>query len=238
MNNREKLISYALEAKGDYFKIKKFILDNKTPREFEGNVKAITILDDIYPRKLYELRYPPFVLFYKGNINLLKEECVGVVGSRQPCEYALNATSKLCSELDEVVISGLAKGIDRQAHIYSKKTIGVLGCGIDYIYPFDNKDLFLKLEKEGLILSEYPEKVLPINYHFPFRNRIICGLSNKLFVMQSNTNSGTMTSVNEMLELGREIEVLPYDIFDENGINNNNLIKEGATLLNLKDLKN
>ena len=127
-----------------------------------------------------------------------------------------------------MIISGLAKGIDACAHENALSTIGVLGCGIDYIYPFCNYELIRKTAKEGLIISEYPGKVKPYAYHFPFRNRIIAALASKIYIMQSADRSGTMTTLNEDLELGRTVKVLPYDLFDSNGINNNHLIYEGA----------
>ena len=135
-----------------------------------------------------------------------------------------------------MIISGLAKGIDACAHENSTKTIGVLGCGIDYIYPRCNYDLIKKMERENLIISEYPGMSKPLGYHFPFRNRIIACLSSTTYVMQSTLKSGTMTTINEALELGKEVRVLPYDIFNEYGENNNHLIYEGATPIQLLEL--
>ena len=235
--DRKKLISYAFCFRGEYDKIIKAInADLDVPEIIIDN--AITIFDDVYPKELLNHKYPPFVLFYKGNLDLLKEKKVGIVGSRKPCEYALKATRLLSqNNNDSVIVSGLAKGIDACAHEYANKTIGVLGCGIDYIYPMCNYNLIKRIEKEGLILSEYPGLSKPLAYHFPFRNRIIACLSKKIYVMQSSSKSGTMTTINEALELGREVKVLPYDVFNESGMNNNNLIYEGATPITNIDLK-
>lgn len=233
---RELLIAYSLFYDGEYTLIDKAINTNKqiTP-VYVAN--AITILDDEYPKELLSLKYPPFVLYYKGNLELLKENIIGVVGSRKPCDYALKATKALVrANRDKVIISGLAKGIDACAHQNAHRTIGILGCGIDYIYPYCNKELIENVSRNGLILSEYPFMSKPLAFHFPFRNRIISALSNNVYIMQSNSASGTMTTVNQALELGKTIKVLPYDIFNEYGINNNRLIYEGAEPILLEEI--
>lgn len=229
--DRKTLITYAFYYAGEYNRIYSAIRNRKhLTCKIPDN--AITILDDIYPKELLDLKYPPFVLFYKGDLSLLKRKKIAVVGSRIPCDYALKATQGLVNHHnDKVIVSGLAKGIDGQAHRFAKNSIGVLGCGIDYIYPRCNYDLYKLLEKDGLILSEYPSFVKPLAYHFPIRNRIIAALSDTLYVMQSGSKSGTLTSVNEALELSREVKVLPYNAFDTNGIQNNILINEGASLI-------
>lgn len=234
--DKAKLISYSFYYLGEYNKILHAISNNiDVPSVYIPN--AITIFDDEYPKELFNLKYPPFVLYYKGNLDLLKQEAIAIVGSRNPCEYALKATQSLVkANKNKVIVSGLAKGIDACAHENAIKTIGILGCGIDYIYPRCNYDLIKKMEKEELILSEYPAHSKPIGYHFPFRNRLIACLSSKTYIMQSTLKSGTMTTVNEALELGREVKVLPYDVFNEDGINNNHLIYEGANLIERSEL--
>ena len=192
-------------------------------------MQALTLFDKEYPKRLLDLRYPPLVLFFKGDLSLLNEECIAIVGSRKPCDYALKATERLAQSADgKVIVSGLAKGIDAAAHRHAFKTIGVLGCGIERIYPESNRSLIEKIARQGLVISEYPGNVPPLAFHFPFRNRIIAALSSRVYIMQSALRSGTMTTVNEALELGKDIRVLPYPIFDECGINNNHLIYEGA----------
>lgn len=236
MGNREKLIGLAIKYDGEYFKIANAIERNEEIEEVTYE-KCITILDDNYPYDLRELKYPPFVLFYKGNISLLKEKKIGVVGSRYPCDYALKATMCLVNKNnDNVIVSGLAKGIDAKAHEISDYSIGILGCGIDYVYPYENINLYLKLEEKGLILSEYPGRVKPLAYHFPFRNRIIAALSNTVYVMQSSERSGTVTTINEALELQKEVKVLPFSVFDNEGNYNNKLINDGAILLEANEL--
>ena len=234
--NRELLISYSFKYKGEYNQIVKAIKSEEDV-EIVSICNAITILDDNYPKCLFDLKYPPFVLYYKGDLNLLNELGIGVVGSRNPCEYALKATEALVKKnSDLVIISGLAKGIDACAHKYANKTIGILGCGIDYIYPQCNYDLIKSVARFGLVLSEYPTFAKPLAYHFPFRNRIIAALSDRVYVMQSSAKSGTMTTINETLELGKEVKVLPYSIFDECGVHNNHLILEGASLIEKEEI--
>lgn len=228
---RDKLIYYSHIHNGEYVKILNAIKNNEEYKKLDID-NCITIYDELYPKELLDLKYPPLVLYYKGNLNLLKEEKIGVVGSRMACDYARKATECLVKKnLDKVVVSGLALGIDACAHENAFKTIGILGCGIDYIYPKANTLLYKMVEENGLILSEYPGLSKPLGYHFPFRNRIIASLSNTVYIMQSTINSGTMTTLNEALELGKEIKVLPYDIFSEFGTNNNHLIAEGAGII-------
>lgn len=236
MGKREKLISLVIKYEGEYFRILNAIKNNEEIDDYKYD-KCITIFDDDYPLELRDLKYPPFVLFYKGDLSLLKKEKIAVVGSRIPCDYSLKATSLLVNKNnDKVIVSGLAKGIDAMAHKEADYSIGVLGSGIDYIYPYENIDLYMKLEKQGLILSEYPFKVKPLSYHFPFRNRIIAALAQKVYVMQSSRRSGTVTTINEALELQKDVKVLPFSIFDEVGEYNNTLINDGALLIDRKDL--
>ena len=234
--DRNRLISYSVHYKGEYHKIVKAIKDDEDIHETSFN-ECFTILDGIYPKSFLELRYPPFVIYYKGNLELLKDRTIAIVGSREPCEYALRATEALCRKnSDMVVVSGLAKGIDACAHQNASKTIGILGCGIDYIYPMCNKNLIENVVKEGLLMSEYPALSKPLAYHFPFRNRLIACLGERVYVMQSSSRSGTMTTINEALELGRDVKVLPYDVFNESGINNNHLILEGAQIIENEEI--
>ncbi len=225
---REKLIAYSFYYGGEYGKILKAAREERDMPDMNCE-NAITILDDDYPVSFLDLKYPPFVIFYKGNLGLLKKESVAIVGSRLACDYALKATEALALHCrDKVIISGLAKGIDACAQKNADMTIGILGCGIDYIYPVCNRLLIEKVSRNGLVLSEYPGLVKPYAAHFPFRNRLIAALAERVYIMQSSVRSGTMTTLNEALELQKEIRVLPYDIFSQEGIHNNRLIYEGA----------
>jgi len=225
---REQLIYYAYKYQGNYYRILKAI-KNREPYQFL-DIRAFTILDSFYPSEFKDLKEPPLVIFYEGDLDLLRGEKVAVVGSRMCCDYAKEMTAKLVSTIlkDKVVVSGLAKGVDYHAHINANKTIGILGCGLDYIYPRENKDLILKMKQQQLVLSEYPQMTLPQKYHFPFRNRLIAALGKSLYVMQADLRSGTMTSVNQALELGKQIYALPYNANLIYGRGCNQLIEEGA----------
>lgn len=232
---REELIYYSLKYEGDYNKIIKAINNKEEIKSFIVP-KAITIFDDAYPKEFLELKNPPLVLYYEGNINLLKEDKIGIVGSRLPSDYSLDVCEKLSKNSNKVIVSGLAKGIDACAHKNAAKTIGILGSGINYYYPLENKKLIDSMKKNNLVLSEYPDKVKPYAYHFPFRNRLIAALSKIVYIMETGEHSGTMTTVNEALELGRDIKVLPFEVFTNKGKGNLKLIHEGADIIDTEDI--
>ena len=143
--NRDTLISYSLFFNGEYRSMEKAI-ERQLSIPLRTADNALTIFDKEYPKAFLDLRYPPLVLYYKGDLELLQESAIGIVGSREPCEYALKATEALVrSNNDKVIISGLAQGIDAQAHRNALRTIGILGCGIDYIYPLCNRELIERL---------------------------------------------------------------------------------------------
>ena len=234
--DRATLISISYHCEGEYRRILRAIKE-KTVYEEVDIPNCITILDEEYPKEFYQLKYPPLVLYYRGSPDLLKKEKISVVGSRKPCDYARKATKGLClNNPTKAIVSGLAKGIDAEAHRNARYTIGILGCGIDVVYPAENRDLYQRLEKEGLILSEYPGKVKPCGYHFPFRNRLISALGSCLYIMQSSSRSGTMSTLRETLELGKDVKVLPYDAYEEAGENNNLLIREGADIIGREEI--
>lgn len=238
--NRLDLIAYAIKYQGAYDKIYQAI-KNKEGIEHYQNIEALTILDTNYPKSLLDLSNPPFVLFYKGDISLINKDIIGIVGSRLASEYGKKTTNYIVSRIQSkyVVVSGLAKGIDAMAHESSIKngsTIGVLGCGINYIYPKSNENLYQIMKKDHLIISEYPDLVSPMKHHFPFRNRIISALAKKLIVIEAKNNSGTLITVNESLTLNRDIYVVPHNIDSENGSGCNKLIQEGANILLTDDI--
>lgn len=240
---RNELIAYSLITNGEYTEITKMIKAGMklSPEQLAQASKVknvITIFDQKYPKTLLELKYPPYVLYYKGDLSLLKNKNIcGIAGSRLLKEdyqrYVYDSTKRLCyhfNGLQNVVVSGLAKGVDAIAHSFAQRSIGVIGCGIDYIYPSENEPLYHKLETSGLILSEYPGKTKPLAYHFPFRNRIIAGLCKKLYIpCIESAQSGTGVTINETLELQKEVYVLPmlatYDNY------NNKLINDGAMVI-------
>ncbi len=238
---RNILIYFATKYHGDYRLIMNAIKEKEKVDEEElkkiknRNYKAITILDDDYPFELKSIYMPPFVLFYKGDISLINgKNKLAVIGSRKPSEYGINATKKILDELflqcEAIIVSGMASGIDSIAHLSSlehkMKTIAVLGCGIDYCYPSENLMLKKEIEKNGLVLSEYPDKTVPNKNFFPLRNRIIAGISKAVLVTDAKIKSGTQITIRFALEQGKEIYAIPHSIFDNSFCNE--LIKQGA----------
>lgn len=197
----------------------------------------ITLLDEKYPKQLKNIYKPPFVLFYYGDLNLVSNinDNLAIVGSRDCKEINSITTAKFVYDLKNryVIISGLAKGIDSIAHKScidnNGKTVAVLGCGIDYIYPKCNQKLYEAIKKDHLMISEYPNKIAPKPEYFPFRNRIISALSWGVLIPEVKVNSGTITTIGHALNQGKEVFVIPQEV--GNGTYNNHLISEGAILV-------
>ena len=246
MNAREMLIYLSLKFNGDYKMMREFIESKKTIEEEFGdddpqlpnfNSGALTILDEDYPKEFKTCWCPPIVLFYKGDITLLKKlsKAVAVVGTRKPTKYGVWATKKLVREMDKdaIIVSGLAKGIDSVAHAQciedGGKTIAVLGSGINYCYPERNKEIYEAiLKSNGLILSEYPDMTPPTQLNFPFRNRLITALSLGVLVTEAFARSGTSITVNYALTLNKTVFSIPHPIGRYSFCNQ--LISEGAEL--------
>lgn len=232
---REYLKNISCHYKGDYFKIKYHFEKRLPVPNYDINCNYITILDKMYPKSLKELQYPPFVLYYEGNIELLYKRKISIVGSRNASIYSQEMTSKLVKRLRDtyVCVSGMAKGIDTIVHNNSLDfySIGVLGCGVDVCYPIENKLIFDIMRTRQLIISEYPPSTNPQAKYFPFRNRIIAALGEKIYIMSAAIQSGTMHTVNYGLELDKEIICLPHPVTDKYGIGCNKLIEEGAQIL-------
>ena len=149
-------------------------------------------------------------------------------------------TARLCrANQDKIVVSGLAKGADAQAHRCALQTgtIGVLGCGLDVIYPKENEKLIKEMKLNHLVLSEYPEGVKPMKHHFPWRNRIIAALSDHIVAVQAQMKSGTATTVMQAIELSKMVYCVPYPLDFEDGQGCNQLISQGAQILLRADEK-
>ena len=239
---RNYMIQCALYCKGDYTKLSKMIKNQAyiQTQAFHGN--ALVIGDKDYPNCLYDLEFPPFVLFYEGNIGLLQNpRRMGVIGSRMPSNYALESTQQFIIKHAprNVIISGLAKGIDTCAHrnALDFNTVAVLGCGIDVYYPRENKQLQQRLAKDHCVISEYPYGTAPKRHHFPFRNRLIAALSQDIYVMSAAHKSGTMRTVEEALKINRGVSCLPHQIGDLSGDGCNTLIKDGAGIITEHDIE-
>ena len=205
-----------------------------------------TIEDDIYPQCLKEISNPPLKLYYKGNLDLLKEErLIAVVGTRNPSSYG-----KLCCEYmvkkmtsaNITIVSGFAKGIDSIAHktslLTGGKTIAVIASGLDIVYPASNLSLYREIEEKGLILSEYEAGVKPFKFNFPQRNRIIAGLSKGIIVVESKDRGGSLITADLALEFNRDVYAVPGDVFSEYSKGCNNLIRDSKakSLSNINEL--
>ena len=210
------------------------------------NYNFITIKDDVYPECLKEISNPPLKLYYKGNLDLLKEErLIAVVGTRNPSSYG-----KLCCEYmvkkmtsaNITVVSGFAKGIDSIAHktslLTDGKTIAVIASGLDIVYPASNLSLYREIEEKGLILSEYEAGVKPFKGNFPQRNRIIAGLSKGTIVVESKNRGGSLITADLALEFNRDVYAVPGDVFSEYSRGCNNLIRDSRakSLSNINEL--
>ena len=210
------------------------------------NYNFITIKDDVYPECLKEISNPPLKLYYKGNLDLLKEErLIAVVGTRNPssygklcCEYMV----KKMSRANITVVSGFAKGIDSIAHktslLTDGKTIAVIASGLDIVYPASNLSLYREIEEKGLILSEYEAGVKPFKSNFPQRNRIIAGLSRGTIVVESKDRGGSLITADLALEFNRDVYAVPGDVFSEYSKGCNNLIRDARakSLSNINEL--
>ena len=209
-------------------------LDSKSLRKVFNQYPSISILDDEYPMELKNCYNPPVLLFYQGNVDLLKRPKMAVVGARTASQTGTKSVQKIVSELGNqfVIVSGLARGIDTSAHISALKnggaTIAVIGCGLDVHYPKENKLLQEYLGKNHLILSEYAVGEAPLKFHFPERNRIIAGLSQGVIVAEAKMRSGSLITCERALEEGRDVFAIPGNILDGKSDGCHHLIKEGA----------
>lgn len=210
------------------------------------NIKILTYEDKEYLRQLKNINDFPICLFCKGNIELLKRKNkIAIVGSRDYSQYGEKVATKIAYELSNkniTIVSGGARGIDSFAHkgciLAKKQTIIVLGNGLDYIYPPENKELQEEvLKNEGLIISEYPLGIKPSKYNFPARNRIISGISDGVLVVEAKEKSGALITVDFALEQGKNIYAIPGNINNKNSQGTNELIKQGAKLVtNINDI--
>ncbi|OGV30855.1 MAG: DNA protecting protein DprA [Legionellales bacterium RIFCSPHIGHO2_12_FULL_35_11] len=204
----------------------------------EPNRKIITWLDEDYPALLREIPSPPIVLYLKGDSSALHKLAIAIVGTRKPSISGHENARKFAFALGErgvVVVSGLALGVDTQAHIgcldATGITIAVLGTGIDVIYPGRNVNLANKIGNNGLLISEFPLKTAPKAGHFPRRNRIISGLSLATLVVEAAIRSGSLITARFALEQNRDVFAIPGSIQNMQAQGCNYLVQQGAKLI-------
>ena len=206
--------------------------------ELQYQKEAIHFLmyeDALYPKRLKEIYLPPVVLFYKGRLELFNRLSIGIVGARNHTPYSKEALEYILPDILErkvSIISGLARGVDSLAHQLTLdlngETIAIIGNGINICYPKENQSLYDAIGSKGLILSEYPLDSPPLKFHFPYRNRIIAGLSHGLCVIEAKLHSGSLITANVALSENRQVFALPGNITSEYSKGTNELITAGA----------
>ena len=218
------------------------IVDNYVRIAVDNSIGVVSVLDKIYPHNWKVLSGMPQVFYVKGNYDLIDQMTlkgsVAVVGSRSPSKYSQYATDQICRELGEkgvTIVSGMAYGIDRQAHISSVNTkggtIAVLAGGADNIYPPKNKDIYDLMSIKGLIISEMPPGQQPLRQYFPSRNRLIAGLTDCTLIMEAGAVSGTLHTASFAANQGKEVFVLPNNIYYENALGGLKLLEDGGNVL-------
>jgi DNA processing protein len=201
-------------------------------------LRVVTFFDPDFPEPLRHIPDPPLVLYVTGDVSLFRSPAVALVGARQCSRYGFDAAMRLGRELARAgvaVVSGLAHGIDRQAHLAGLSEIGgsiaVLGTGLDLVYPDSNLDVWKALATDGLIVSEFAPGTHPMPGNFPVRNRIISGLSLGVAVIEAAGKSGSLITARLALDQGREVFALPGPVHLPTFAGCHALIKEGALLV-------
>jgi len=204
----------------------------------EAEAVVITMGDPRYPQLLREIFDPPVLLFARGRVELLQSLAVAVVGTRRPTPYGLAVAERLAGDLAHAgltISSGMARGVDSAAHkgtlAAGGDTIAVLGCGVDVVYPSENRRLAAELAVKGLIISEFPMGAIAFPQNFPIRNRIISGISLGVLVVEGAQYSGSAITAKLAMDQGREVFAVPGNITNKLAWGPNLLIKQGAKLV-------
>ena len=199
---------------------------------------AIPRRSNLYPRLLTELHDPPAQLHLRGDVEALSRPAVAIVGARSCSAYGAQVARSLAGELAAaglVVVSGLARGIDAEAHrgtlAAGGRTIAVLGCGIDRDYPRSHAELARRIRATGAVVSEYPPGVEPAPWRFPARNRVIAGLCAATVVVEARERSGALITADFALDLGRDVFAVPGEITSALSGGTNDLLRQGAAPL-------
>ncbi len=207
-----------------------------------GGADAVCFDDPRYPQLLKEIADSPLVLYVQGRTALLSSLCIGMVGSRAATGYGKRSSFSLARALASsgvTVVSGLAAGIDSEAHRGALSvrgaTIGVLGCGLDVVYPRQNGALYDQIRRDGLLVSEYPLGTRPDGFRFPARNRIIAGLSKGVLVVEAAKKSGSLITAEMALDEGREVFAVPGQIDSFKSTGTHWLLQQGANLVQSVD---
>ena len=204
----------------------------------ELGVTVISISDARYPARLREIYDPPVVLFARGRTELLQSAMLGVVGTRRPTTYGTAAAEKLSGDLalaGMTITSGMARGVDTSAHksalAVGGDTVAVFGCGVDLVYPAENRKLAAEIAEKGLLVSEFPMGSPAYPQNFPIRNRVISGMSVGVLVVEGAQYSGSAITARLALDQQREVFAVPGNILSKMSWGPNLLIKQGAKLV-------
>jgi DNA processing protein len=211
---------------------------NQQQKLMACGAQLLTINDPLYPQRLREIFDPPLLLFALGDIELVNSYSVAVVGTRNPTPYGLAATERLSADLSKAgltIVSGMARGIDTAAHratlAANGRTIAVLGCGVDVVYPSSNRKLYDEVAKRGLLVSEFPMDAPAFPQNFPVRNRVVSGLSLGVLIVEGAQYSGSAITAKLATDQGREVFAVPGNITSKMSWGPNLLIKEGGAKL-------
>jgi DNA processing protein len=204
----------------------------------QAGAALVTLGDARYPAALREIYDPPIMLFARGRLELFQRPAIAIVGTRRATAYGLAVAERLSADLAHAgltISSGMARGIDTAAHkgalSVGGDTIAVLGCGVDVVYPSENKKLAADLSVKGLIISEFPMGATAFPQNFPIRNRIISGLSSGVLVVEGAQYSGSAITAKLAMDQGREVFAVPGNITSKLSWGPNLLIKQGARLV-------
>lgn len=204
----------------------------------EAGATLVTIGDPRYPKPLREIFDPPLLLFVRGRVELLQSLMLGVVGTRRPTPYGIAVAERLSGDLAHAgltIASGMARGIDTAAHrgtlASGGNTVAVLGCGVDIVYPSENRRLAGEIAGKGAIVSEFPMGATAFPQNFPIRNRIISGMSAGVLVVEGAQYSGSAITAKLAMDQGREVFAVPGNITSKASWGPNLLIKQGAKLV-------
>ncbi|MFH2066657.1 MAG: DNA-processing protein DprA [Pseudomonadota bacterium] len=205
-------------------------------------IRMITMADETYPPLLHHIPDPPPVLYVLGNLKKASIN-MAVVGSRNATRYGITTAKQLSRDLAHYglsIVSGMARGIDAAAHtgaleVRNGHTVAVLGSGMDVIYPTENRSLFQKITESGAVITEFPLGTRPEPYHFPLRNRIICGMSVGTIVVEAAMKSGSLITAKLAADQGREVFAVPGSIRSNKSAGAHSLLKQGAKLVENAD---
>lgn len=203
-----------------------------------ARAQVIPLSDPRYPETLRQIYDPPVVLFARGDVSLLNTLSLAVVGTRRPTTYGIAVAERFSGDLARAgltIVSGMARGIDTASHRGTLaafgKTIAVLGCGVDVVYPSENRKLAAEIAEKGLIISEFPMASVAFPQNFPIRNRVVSGLCIGLLVVEGAQYSGSAITAKLALDQGRELFAVPGNVTSKLSWGPNLLIKQGAKLV-------